>query len=197
MLRKLIKFEEIPMKALLVYGTRYGATAGTSEEIAKTLREESLDVKVVNAKEEKIKDISEYDLIIVGSGVQMGKWTGEVEDFLKRFQAQFAQKKLAVFVSSMKTIDEREGKLDKVEEARKWDIDGKIEKYGLKPMAIGFFGGVLDFNKMNFLFRRTMGFIKSQLEKDGFKQTQPDVYELRDWEEIRKWARELSQKARQ
>jgi menaquinone-dependent protoporphyrinogen oxidase len=185
------------MKALLVYGTRYGATATTSTEIAKVLAEEGLDVKVVNAKEEKIKAVSEYDLIIVGTGVQMGKWTGEVEDFVKRFQTQFAQKKLAVFVSSMKTIDEREGKLDKVEEARKWDIDGKIEKYGLQPIAIGFFGGVLDFNKMNFLFRRTMGFIKPQLEKDGFKQTQPDVYELRDWEEIRKWAKELAQKARQ
>jgi menaquinone-dependent protoporphyrinogen oxidase len=185
------------MMALLVYGTRYGATAGTSEEIAKTLREEGLDVKVVNAKEEKIKDISPYDLIIVGSGVQMGKWTGEVEDFVKRFHTQFAQKKLAVFVSSMKTIDEREGKLDKVAEARKWDLDGKIEKYGLQPIAVGFFGGVLDFNKMNFLLRRTMGFIKPQLEKDGFKQVQPDVYELRDWEEIRIWAKDLAQKARQ
>jgi len=28
------------MKALIVYGTRYGATAGTSEEIAKVLRDE-------------------------------------------------------------------------------------------------------------------------------------------------------------
>jgi menaquinone-dependent protoporphyrinogen oxidase len=185
------------VKTLLVYGTRYGATSSTAAEIAKTLNEEGLDVKLVNAKEEKIKDISEYDLIIVGSGVQMGKWTGEVEDFVKRFQTQFAQKKLAVFVSSMKTIDEREGKLDKVAEARKWDLDGKIEKYGLQPIAVGFFGGVLDFNKMNFLFRRTMGFIKPQLEKDGFKQVQPDVYNLRDWDEVRKWAKELAQIARQ
>ena len=74
------------MKTLLVYGTRYGTTASTSEEIAKVLLAEGFDVKVVNAKEEKIKDISPYDLIIVGSGIQMGKWTGEAEDFLKRFQ---------------------------------------------------------------------------------------------------------------
>ena len=47
------------MKTLIVYGTRYGATAGTSEEIAKVLREEGFDVKVVNAKKEKVKDISE------------------------------------------------------------------------------------------------------------------------------------------
>ena len=61
------------MKTLLVYGTRYGATAGTSEEIAKVLQAEGLEVKVVNAKEEKIKDISPYELIIVGS------WHADVE----------------------------------------------------------------------------------------------------------------------
>jgi menaquinone-dependent protoporphyrinogen IX oxidase len=44
------------MNTLIVYGTRYGATAGTSEEIAKVLQGEGFDVKVVNAKEEKIKD---------------------------------------------------------------------------------------------------------------------------------------------
>ena len=59
------------MKTLIVYGTRYGATAGTSEEIEKVLQGEGFDVKVVNAKEEKIKDIFPYDLIVVGSGIQM------------------------------------------------------------------------------------------------------------------------------
>ena len=39
-------------KALIVYGTRYGATAGTSEEIANVLRQEGLEVRVVNAKED-------------------------------------------------------------------------------------------------------------------------------------------------
>ncbi len=63
------------MKALIAYATRYGATTSTSEEIAKILREEGIDVKVANVKEEKITNISEYDLIVVGSGMQMGKWT--------------------------------------------------------------------------------------------------------------------------
>jgi menaquinone-dependent protoporphyrinogen oxidase len=185
------------MKTLLVYGTRYGATKGTSEEIAKVLREEGFDVAVVNAKEQKINDISPYELIIVGSGMQMGKWTGETEDFLKKFQAEFGQKKLAIFVSSMKTVSEREGKTEDLEKTRKIELDDKIAKYNLHPIGVGFFGGVLDFNKMNFVLRRTFGFIRPQLEKDGFKQTEPGVYELRDWEEIRVWAKELAVKARQ
>jgi menaquinone-dependent protoporphyrinogen oxidase len=185
------------LQALIVYGTRYGATTGTSEEIAKVLREEGIDVKVVNAKEEKIKEISHYELIIVGSGMQMGRWTGEAEDFLKRFQNELGQKKVAIFVSSMKTVSEREGKTADVEKSRKIDLDDKIVKFNLHPIAIGFFGGVLDFNKMNIITRKTFGFIRPQLEKDGFKQTEPGVYELRDWEEIRKWAKELAQKASQ
>lgn len=109
------------MKTLIVYGTRYGATIGTSEEIAKILQGEGFDVKVVNAKEEKIKDISTYDLIVVGSGMQFGRWTGEAEDILKRFQKELAQKKVALFISTMKTVTEREGK---TEELRKNSKDG-------------------------------------------------------------------------
>jgi hypothetical protein len=50
---------------------------------------------------------------------------------------------------------------------------------------------------MGFIFKRTMGFLKPQLEKDGFKETEPDVYDLRDWDEIRSWAKELTKKARE
>ena len=185
------------METLLVYGTRYGATTGTPMEIAKVLQSEGFDVKVVNAKEEKIRYTSPYELIIVGSGMQIGRWTAETEDFVKKFQKELANKKVAVFVSFMKTVSEREGKTADLEKARKIDLDDKIVKYNLHPLAVGFFGGVLDFNKMNIITRKTFGFIRPQLEKNGFKQTEPGVYELRDGEEIRGWAKELSNKARQ
>ena len=185
------------MKTLLVYGTRYGATAGTSEEIAKVLQTEGFDVKVVNAKEEKIKDITPYDLIVVGTGLQLGRWTGEIEDFLKLFQSELPKKKVALFVSSMKTVLEREGKLEQLAKDRKWEIDDKLPKYELNPIAIGFFGGTINFNKMNIITRKTFGSIRQTLDKDGFKESPPGVYDLRDWEEIRGWAKELSQKVRQ
>ena len=185
------------MKTLIVYGTRYGATTGTSEEIAKMLREKGFDVTVINAKKEKIKSISEYELIIVGSGIRMGKWTDEADNFLKKFQKELEQKKLAIFVSTMKTVSEREGKTDDVAKMRKTSLEDKVTQYNLHPIALGFFGGVLDFNKMGFFFRRTMGFLKPQLEKDGFKEMQPDLYELRDWDEIRNWTKELAKNARE
>jgi menaquinone-dependent protoporphyrinogen oxidase len=185
------------LKTLIVYGTRYGATTGTSEEIAKMLREKGFDVRILNAKKEKIKDISEYELVIVGSGMRMGKWTDDADDFLKNFQKELEQKKLAIFVSTMKTVSEREGKTDDVAKMRKESLEDKVAQYNLHPIALGFFGGVMDYNKMGFFFRRTMGFLKPQLEKDGFKETQPDLYDLRDWDEIRNWTKELVKKARE
>jgi menaquinone-dependent protoporphyrinogen IX oxidase len=185
------------MKTLIVFGTRYGATVGTSEEIAKVLKDEGFDVKVVNAKEEKIKDISPYDLIIVGSGMQFGRWTGEAEDFLKRFQKELGQKKVALFISTMKTVTEKEGKTEELAKTRKMELEDKVAKYDLQPISLGFFGGVLDFNKMNIITRKTLGFLRPQLEKDGFKESSPGVYELRDWEEIRGWAKELANSAKQ
>ena len=70
------------MKALIVYGTRYGATTGTSDEIAKVLREEGFEVRVANVKKEKIEDISEYELVIVGSGMRR-----QLPDFDRRIAA--------------------------------------------------------------------------------------------------------------
>ncbi len=182
------------MKILLVYGTRYGATTDTAQEIGKILSEQGLEVKVANLKEERIKDIAPYELVIVGSGLQLGRWTGEAEDFVKRFQSELAQKKVAVFVSSMKTVLEREGKNEQLENDRKMELDDKIIKYGLQPISVGFFGGVIDFNKMNIVTRKMSGSMKTRLEKDGFKETKPGLFELRDWEEIRLWAKELAQK---
>jgi menaquinone-dependent protoporphyrinogen IX oxidase len=185
------------LKALIAFGTRYGATTGTSEEIAKILREEGFDTKTVNLKEEKIKDISEYDLIIVGSGMGNCRWASEAEDFLKNFRKEFEGKKLALFVSTMKTFFEREGKIDDVARTRKIALEDKVAKYSLKPVALGFFGGVIDYSKMGFIARKGMEFFKPRLEKSGFKEKEPGVYDLRDWDEIRNWAKELSGKARQ
>jgi menaquinone-dependent protoporphyrinogen IX oxidase len=185
------------LKVLIVYGTCYGATKETSEEIARILREESFDVKVVNVQKEKVKDISEYELVVVGSGMGNCRWVREAEDFLKNFRKEFEGKKLALFVSTMITFFEREGKIDDVARTRKVALEDKVAKYGLKPIALGFFGGVIDYNKMGFIARKGMEFFKPQLEKDSFKKVAPGIYDLRDWDEIRNWAKELSRKARQ
>jgi menaquinone-dependent protoporphyrinogen oxidase len=179
-------------KALIVYGTRYGATESTSEEIAKVLQEEGLEVKVVNAKKEKVKDISPYDLIIVGSGMQMGKWTGEPENFLNQYQKELANKKVAIFDSSAaQAFLEHEKKIEEIENNRKQNLEEKAAKYNLKPISMVTIGGVWDYNKMNFLLRKTLASFKPRIEAAGFKEIKPGLYDTRDWNAIRTWAKEL------
>ncbi len=183
------------MKALIAYGTRYGATAGTSQEIGKILGEKGFNVKIADVRAEKIDDIAGYDLIIVGSGMKMGKWVDEPKDFLKRFQKELNQKKLAIFVSSMRTFADKLGKTQEEGACSAQEAADKIvTECNLKPISMGIFGGVINYNKMGFLERKMMSFLKAQLEKENFKETEPGLYDLRDWNEIRKWATELAEK---
>jgi menaquinone-dependent protoporphyrinogen oxidase len=186
------------MKALITYATRFGATAGTAQEIAKVLEQEGLEVKVADLKTEKINDLSVYNLIVVGSGLAMGNWASETEDFVKKSLAAFEGKKLALFISSLKPVEEKEGRTGPVARIRKVGVDDKILKYNLKPISTGIFGGVINYNKIGFFMRKGMEIgYKSALQKHGFKEVEAGVYDLRDWDEIRSWARDLAKKSKE
>ncbi|HLN88745.1 MAG TPA: flavodoxin domain-containing protein [Candidatus Binatia bacterium] len=186
------------MKALIAYGTRFGATAGTAQEIAKVLGEEGLEVKVADLRTEKIDDLSGYGLVVIGNGLSMGNWASETEDFVKKSRMAFEGKKLALFVSSLKPVEEKEGRTAAVARIRKVGVDDKILKYHLKPISVGIFGGVVNYNKIGFLMRKGMEIgYKSALKKHGFKEVEAGVYDLRDWNEIRGWAQELSKKSKE
>jgi menaquinone-dependent protoporphyrinogen oxidase len=183
-------------KALIVYGTRYGATEMTANEIADVFRKEGLDVKVVNLKDEKVKDISEYDLVVVGSGIKIKKWTKEPQKFLKKYQKELATKKTALFIScgAKYPLDEKADVEEEIEYAKTHHLEEKAAKYNLQPVALGLFGGVYNFNKMGWFFRKTLSAVKPQLEAAGVPETEPGLYDTRDLDNIRGWAKELAQK---
>jgi menaquinone-dependent protoporphyrinogen oxidase len=186
--------KEWKMKTLIVYGTRYGATTGTSEEIAKTLREEGFNVRVVNAKEEKVDDISGYELIIVGSGMKIDRWTKEPENFLKKFRKELAKKRVAIFVSSsVQAIYEYEGNTEAMGRARRKYLEEKAEKYSLTPIAMAIFGGVFPYDKMGWMERKTVGQLWRKFEDAGFEKKN-GVYDTRNWDTIRNWTKELTKK---
>ena len=185
------------MKTLIVHGTSYGATTEITKEIAKKLHEKDFDVKIINLKEDRIEDISEYELVVVGSEVQNDKWPVEAERFLKKFRKDLAKKKISIFVSSaFFSLSRIQGKTAEVDRAREKHLEKKAVAYSLKPIAIAMFGGVLNFNKMGFLARKTLGGAKTSFKAEGYTETKPGVYDTRDWDEIREWARKLVLKAR-
>jgi menaquinone-dependent protoporphyrinogen oxidase len=177
-------------KALIVYGTRFGAAESTSEGITNVLRQEGIDVKVVNAKKEKIQSIDNYDLVVVGSGIQINRWTSEPEDFLKKHQKTLANMKLALFVCCGSAVS---NKPDEVVKAKTKYLDEKASKYQLQPIALGLFGGVYNYNNEPWWAKKALEMDRSRIETT-YKQTQPGIYDTRDWNAIRNWAKELTKK---
>lgn len=178
-------------KALIVYGTRTGTAAITAQEIAQTLQKQGIETKVVDAKKEKIKSINEYDLIVVGSGIQMGHWTGEPEDFLKKFQKELTAKKVALFVNCGSAAEKMNpDKPEVAANAKPKYLDEKAAKYNLKCVGLGFFGAIYNFNTMSWIMKKGMEQERPKLAA-AYKETEPGVYDTRDIVHIQKWTLEL------
>ena len=182
-------------KILIAYGTRYGATKSTSEEIAQVLQGEGFDVSVVDLKKEKVKDITNFELVIIGSGMKMEMWTSEAKAFLKKFSSELKKKRLVIFVSSGgRALMEHKGEHDEIDRITKKYLEDKASKYGLNPISMTMFGGVWDYNKISKIFRKFLEAEKENFIAAGIKETEPGVYDTRNWDDIRKWAKELAGK---
>jgi menaquinone-dependent protoporphyrinogen oxidase len=175
------------MKALVVYGSRYGTAAEIAEEIARVIKEEGIEVDLRDAKSVKDNDASLYDLVVVGSGIKMGKWTKESLKFLQKNKKSLASKKVAIFVSCGSANEEK----SRPEGQEKY-LDEVAQKNLMNPpIATGLFGSVYDPEaKHGLMYNFTMRFVKKELEEKGIDSTKR--YDYRDWDEIRSWARSLA-----
>ncbi len=181
-------------KALIVYGTRTGTAAITAQDIAQALQNQGIETKVVNAKKEKIKSIADYSIVVVGSGIQVGRWTGEPEDFLKKFQKELASKTLGLFVCCGSAVEKlNPDKPEIAANARARYLQEKAAKYNLQNAALGFFGAIYNFNTMSWIMKKGMEYERPKLAA-AYKETEPGVYDTRDVEAIQKWAHELTEK---
>jgi len=171
------------MRALIVYGTRYGSTAEISEEMGKTLRGRGIEVDVVDAKRGSVESPGDYDLYLVGSGIKMGKWTREPQKFLKKNREKLSNKPVALFVSCGSV--EKPGELEKARAEYLDEIEGRYPE--LRIIAKGMFGGRYDPNG-GFMMRMAMKGKQDEMEKEGREFDPDSVYDFRDWDAIRAWA---------
>lgn len=174
------------MKALIVYGTRYGTATEIAEEIGRVMESEGIEVDVEDARSLRNFDISPYELVVVGSGIKMGKWTKKSLKFLKENRKELSNKKVAIFVTCGAANEEK----NRAEGQEKY-LDQVAEKQLLnEPVASGLFGSKYDPDaKHGLMYNLTMKAIKKDLEKQGIDTSQPIDY--RDWDEIHAWARGL------
>ncbi|MCE5215013.1 MAG: flavodoxin domain-containing protein, partial [Methanobacterium sp.] len=122
------------MKTLVVYGSRYGTAAEIAQEIARVIGEEGVEVDLKEDKEVKKLDPSTYDLVIVGSGIKMGKWTKNSIKFLKKNKEILKDKKIALFVSCSAANEEKSREMgwnDYLKKVAAENLEGKPVDMGL------------------------------------------------------------------
>lgn len=175
------------MKALVAFGTKYGSTARLAEVIGEELRAKGYEVDVLDLRTGPGNGVQGYDLVVVGSSVFIGKWTKEAQEFMEASSPDLAGKKLAMFVSCSDVLFP-----EKVKAGHKMYLEDVAARYpGLEPMAMGLFGGVIDFARYGTLTKVLLAGVgtKKALQGRGIDPSRP--YDYRNWEEIRAWARDL------
>lgn len=130
-------------KTLIVYGTRFGATAKSSEVIAKELKEKfNHEVEIVKlSSETENVDLSSFDNVIVGTSIAKFSWTKRAKKFLKN---DFSGKKLFVFISSAGITYPalEKGEMDKYEKWKGRFLDRVVKKNAnVEPTSTAVFGG--------------------------------------------------------
>ncbi len=174
------------MKALVVYGTRWGGTVGVAERIAEGLRTAGWRVDSVDARDH-LPSVAAYDLVVVGSGIRADEWTKETLAFLAKNFKALRERKTALFVScSMAEREESEAK----EKAKEAYLLRVADRFGLQPVSCGFFGGYMDMKQSHgFLADMVVRVNGRNLRRHGLDTT--GVTDKRDWAAIEAWTKDL------
>ena len=177
------------MRALVIYGTRWGGTVKIAEKIGSALNDEGYIADVFNAKK-KPQNVDQYDLVIIGSGIRADKWTKEALNFIEKNIELLMTKKTALFVSCQMA----DGGKESQDKANKIYLERTAVQYGLKPVKFGLFGGFLDFSKSHGLFVDILVRVnRNSLRKNGLDTKK--VRDTRDWNIIDAWTRQVAKTA--
>ncbi len=179
----------IVLNALVVYGTRWGGTEKVAQTIGKALCDDGFTVEVADAKKAPAS-IEGYDLVLIGSGLSSDKWTKESLAFIEKNLNALKTKKMALYVSCSMADRKDEG----YEVGRKRYLDTTAEKYGLSPIAMGYFGCLMDFSYSHGLLVDIIVRVnRKNLRKNGLDTAR--VHDTRDWAAIEAWGHEVAKLA--
>ncbi|MBY8998445.1 MAG: hypothetical protein KGD60_12000 [Candidatus Thorarchaeota archaeon] len=175
-------------KILIIYGTRYGTTTEVAQDMSNTARELGAQVDVIHLEKGiPFPEPEEYDLVIIGSGIQAGQWTKRPLKYIEQKLESLSKTKVALFV-----VSGYAGNPDKVAEAQADYLDAMPEKYpGLSPISTALIGGMFEFKKYNLVVRALVKSMAKRNTPPG--EELPEKIDFRDWDMIRDWIKELVQ----
>jgi len=177
------------LNALVIYGTRWGGTAKVAQTIGKAIQDQGNTVEVLDVKKAP-QTIDAYDLIVIGSGLRADKWTKESIKFIENNLNALKTKKVALYVSCSMADRKDEG----YTVGKKRYLDDVAAKYNLAPIALGYFGGLMDFSYSHGLLVDIIVRInRRNLRKNGLDTTK--VHDTRNWVAIEAWGKEVAKLA--
>jgi menaquinone-dependent protoporphyrinogen oxidase len=92
------------MKVLIVYGSKTGATENCAKKIKEAIKHESVDV--VDLNHAKCLELPQYDVIIIGTPLYMGRIHRKVKRFLEKNSDLLMSKELHFFICGLALGDE-------------------------------------------------------------------------------------------
>lgn len=143
------------MKTLILFSSKYGG----AEECAKLLSEKlNGDFNIINLKENKNIEISDYDKIIVGCSIYAGNVQAEVKEFCALNSASLITKPFGLFLSCM---------TDNKEEIKPYIQKSFSDELINHATIVDSLGGVFNFQKMNFFEKQIIKMILKSKHKKG------------------------------
>jgi menaquinone-dependent protoporphyrinogen oxidase len=157
-------------RVLVAYATKYGATAGIAEKIGQILREAGLAVDVKRV--DQAGDPVDYQAVVLGSAVYIGRWRKEAVKYLKANEKALAQRPVWIFNSGPL------GEGNAAEQAGDLGFPKALRTIAerIKVRDIAVFFGAVDLDKLN------------PLERWMFKNVKSPIGDFRDWDAIAAWA---------
>ena len=142
------------MKTIIIYSSKYGCT----EDCAKTLKNKlNGDSELVNLKNAREIDFQQYDYVIIGGSIYVGKIQKEVKQFCERNLKALLTKNIALFMCC--TTPEQ------VDDFFKNNFPKELLAHTMQTVN---FGGELRQEKMRFLDRNLTAMImKAEPMKTG------------------------------
>ena len=153
-------------QVLITYASKYGSVEAVARYVAALLRDEGATCDVVAARD--AVDLEGYDLVVLGTGLYMGRPHRDARRFLHNHHAALAHQPFAVF--ALGPLSNEPEEKEKVRPQLEHALDHYPE---LAPAVIAIFGGVIDHERLSFPFNHM---------PEG---------DHRDWDEIRRFALSL------
>jgi len=170
---------------LVLYGTGEGQTAKIAERIAATISERGHETSAIDVHNRPDSfTLKEYDAVVVGASIHVGKHQDEVRDFVTDNRDALSGMPTAFFQVSLSSANE-----EKREEAAGY-VESFVTETGWHPDRIGQFGGALRFSEYGFLKRLMMKQIAKDLLTHKRKPT-GDI-EFTDWGAVDAFAADVA-----